>query len=171
MQDIQLSPHFKLSEFTNSATASKYHIDNSLSESHPIEAAIIDNLRKLCIHVLEPLRSYVNSPEYKQSLSLSLSQEIPITIGSGYRCTQLNKLVGGVPHSMHLTGHAADIHIPDTKTGRKWMEWIIDNCEFYKIIWETSDKKHFWIHVSYLEGENLNHVVSYLLKSTKSPNR
>lgn len=156
MNDIQLSPHFKLSEFTKSATASKYHIDNSLSESHPIDAAIIDNLSKLCFHVLEPLR---------------VAMGVPITIGSGYRCTVLNTLVGGVPHSMHLTGHAADIHIPDTQTGRKWMEWIIDNCEFYKIIWETSDKKHFWIHVSYLEGENLNHVVSYLLKSTKSPNR
>lgn len=156
MQDIQLSPHFKLSEFTNSATASKYHIDNSLSETCPIDAAIIDNLSKLCIHVLEPLR---------------VAMGVPITIGSGYRCTTLNKLIGGVPHSMHLTGHAADIHIPDTKTGRKWMEWIIDNCQFYKIIWETADKHHFWIHVSYLEGENHNHVVSYLLKSTKSPNR
>lgn len=154
MNDIQLTEHFKLSEFTKSVTASKHHIDNSLSESHPIEAAIIDNLRKLCVHVLEPLR---------------VAMGVPITIGSGYRCTDLNKLVGGVPHSMHLTGHAADIHIPDTVTGRKWMEWIIDNCEFYKIIWETSDKKHFWIHVSYLEGENLNHVVSYLLKPPNHP--
>ena len=33
------------------------------------------------------------------------------------------------------------------------------------------DKKHFWIHVSYLEGENHNHIVSYLLKSSKAPNR
>ena len=73
--------------------------------------------------------------------------------------------------TMHLTGHAADIHIPNNATGRKWMEWIIDNCQFYKMIWETADKKHFWIHVSYLEGENLNHVVSYLLKSPQSPNR
>lgn len=156
MKDIQLSPHFKLSEFTRSATASKYGIDNSLSETHPIDAAIIDNLRKLCIHVLEPLR---------------VAMGVPITIGSGYRSTVLNKLVGGVPHSMHLTGHAADIHIPGTATGRKCMEWIIVNCQFYKIIWETADKQHFWIHVSYLEGENLNHVVSYLLKSAKSPNR
>lgn len=156
MKDIQLTEHFRLSEFTRSATASARGIDNSLSESNPLQAAIINNLRKLCVNVLEPLR---------------VAMGVPITIGSGYRSTKLNKLVGGVAHSMHLTGHAADIHIPNNTTGRKWMEWIIDNCQFYKIIWETADKKHFWIHVSYLEGENLNHVVSYLLKSAQSPNR
>lgn len=156
MADIQLTKHFKLSEFTYSSTALAQGIDNSLSETNAIEAAIIDNLRKLCVNVLEPLREAMG---------------VPITIGSGYRCTALNNLVGGVNYSMHLTGHAADIHIPDTATGRKWMEWIIDNCQFYKIIWETADKKHFWIHVSYLEGENLKQVVRYLLKSSKSPNR
>lgn len=156
MNDILLSPHFRLSEFTRSATASKYGINNTLDPNNPLHAEIINNLRKLCVNVLEPLR---------------VAMGVPITIGSGYRCTQLNKAVGGVAHSMHLTGLAADIHIPDNATGRKWMEWIIDNCEFYKIIWETADKKHFWIHVSYLEGENLNHVVSYLLKSPQSPNR
>lgn len=166
MNDIQLSPHFRLSEFTRSATALKYGIDNTLDPNNPLHAEIINNLRKLCVNVLEPLRQH-----FFDDLPPKQGESKGVTIGSGYRSTRLNKAVGGVAHSMHLTGHAADIHIPDNATGRKWMEWIIDNCEFYKIIWETADKKHFWIHVSYLEGENLNHVVSYLLKSPQSPNR
>ena len=48
--DIQLSRHFRLSEFTRSATAIRYGIDNE-PDVDSVEA-----LQNLCIHVLEPLR-------------------------------------------------------------------------------------------------------------------
>lgn len=49
MQDIQLSEHFKLSEFTKSVTADELGICN---EPTDIE---IGHLRLLCIYLLEPL--------------------------------------------------------------------------------------------------------------------
>ena len=36
---------------------------------------------------------------------------VPITITSGYRCSQYNKKIGGVSNSRHCSGEAADIHI------------------------------------------------------------
>jgi uncharacterized protein YcbK (DUF882 family) len=35
----------------------------------------------------------------------------PITITSGFRCSEYNRKVGGVANSRHKSGEAADIHI------------------------------------------------------------
>jgi len=145
MEDIQLTEHFKLSEFINSPTAKARGIDNTPSES------VINNLRNLCEQVLEPLR---------------VAMGVPITIGSGYRCPALNKAVGGVSNSQHMTGEAADIHLPSTAIGREWMKWIMMETDFDQCIFETADKKRFWIHVSCKTDrtKNRHHVISYLLK-------
>lgn len=139
---MQLTEHFSLQEFTRSDTARCLGIDNT----PPPEA--IDNLRRLCIHVLEPLRRHVAHP---------------IHINSGYRCPTLNLAVVGRPESLHLQGCAADLRIPSTREGREWMTWIIDHCTFNKVIWETADRRRYWIHVSYVEGQNQGHVVPFLL--------
>ena len=34
----------------------------------------------------------------------------PMKVNSGYRCKELNEIVGGVPSSQHVKGEAADIH-------------------------------------------------------------
>lgn len=36
--------------------------------------------------------------------------DVDFTINSGYRCTRLNDIVGGVKNSLHTKGLAADIH-------------------------------------------------------------
>ena len=56
---------------------------------------IVQNLQKLCVLVLQPLRDILGAPVY---------------INSGYRSKRLNARVGGVPNSRHLQGRAADIH-------------------------------------------------------------
>ena len=53
-----------------------------------------NNLKNLCKYVLEPLREAAG---------------IPIKVNSGYRCPEVNTLVGGVKNSQHLKGQAADI--------------------------------------------------------------
>ena len=85
---MQLSAHFTLQELTRSATAERLNIQNAFT------ADVVDNLQRLCTEVLEPLRAHLGHP---------------ITINSGYRCPALNKAVGGVQNSFHLTGRAADI--------------------------------------------------------------
>lgn len=135
MTDIQLTPHFRLSEFTRSATASRMNIDNSLNPDNPQHAKIISNLKNLCVQVLEPLREHAGKP---------------ILVGSGYRCPSLNKAVGGVPNSQHQTGEAADIHLYTNAEGREWFTWLMDNTAFDQLLFERESptSNHYWIHVS-----------------------
>ena len=146
---MQLTEHFTLEEFTTSSTAKARGIDNSVSSQR-----VVDNLRNLCEQVLEPLRSYANQP---------------ITISSGYRCKALNKVVGGARNSQHMTGEAADIHIPlydfkdstgsrltDIQLARDWMQWLTDNTDFDQLILETVNRRIFWIHVSCKRDRSLN---------------
>lgn len=148
MKDLQLTEHFKLSEFTRSGTATKYGIDNTPNEEQ------IANLKALCENVLEPLRQHFN---------------VPIIIGSGYRCPQVNNHpdVRGATNSQHMTGQAADIHIPDTATGSAWFEWMEDNLLFDQLIKEKSTKtsKSFWIHVSFRKDGKNRQQVKFLIKN------
>lgn len=141
-----LSPHFKLSEFTNSETARQKKIDNTPSLS------VVENLQTLCINVLEPLRNAFDTP---------------IIIGSGYRCPQLNTVVGGVRNSQHMTGEACDIHLPDRVTGKKWFLWIREKLVFDQLIMEraTKDSTRYWIHVSFKKSGNRKQVIEDLIKN------
>lgn len=145
MNNLQLTPHFKLSEFTNSSLAEIYLIDNTLDPENPIHQPIISNIQNLCVKVLEPLRMYVKRP---------------ITLSSGYRCPQLNRAVSGAAKSQHMAGEAADIHIPFVSSSSSglyrtnmvvlelYFNWIISNCDFDQIIKETANGRIWWIHVS-----------------------
>lgn len=146
MRDQQLTPHFKLSEFTKSSTATARHIDNTPNDEQ------IANLKALCENVLEPLRNHFN---------------VPIIIGSGFRCPKLNKAVGGAANSQHQYGEAADIHIPDEATGKRWFVWLMDNVPFHQLIWEksTPSSTHHWIHVAFKRNStNKQQVIQNLVK-------
>ena len=80
--------YFTLSELTYSATARQRGIRNEPDETQK------ENLRKLVENLLDPIRERWGKP---------------ILVTSGFRSQQLNKAVGGVRNSEHLTGCAADI--------------------------------------------------------------
>ena len=149
MNNFQLTPHFKLSEFTKSSTATARKIDNTPSEQ------VISNLKLLCEQVLEPLRVHFNCP---------------IIIGSGNRSPALNKAVGGVKNSQHMTGEAADIHLPNNETGRKWFLWMMDNLKFDQLIMEksTPTSTRYWIHVSFSRHRCRQQVIQKLMKHPKA---
>ena len=96
----------------------------------------VGNLQQLCLHVLEPLRAHLGHA---------------VRINSGYRSPRLN---------------AADIFIPDAKTGREWFAWMMDNLPFDQLIWETASAgKACWIHVGYRgAGRNRQQVIGHLVK-------
>ena len=141
----RISKNFTLDELTASATAKQMHI---------INAPGVDEVCNLCalVHnVLQPLRDAMGES---------------IKIGSGYRCPQLNKAVGGVATSQHMKGEAADLCIDgDMKKGKRWFEWIKSHCQFDQLIWEHNSKGTYWVHVSYrAEGKNRRQVIDNLLK-------
>ena len=142
---IILSEHFRLTEFTTSLVAVTRRIDNT----PPLSA--VGNLQQLCLHVLEPLRAHLGHA---------------VRINSGYRSPRLNAAVGGVKTSDHTHGCAADIFVPDAKTGREWFAWMMDNLPFDQLIWETaSSGKACWIHVGYRgAGRNRQQVIGHLVK-------
>ena len=141
----QLTPHFSVEEFARSATADRLGIASR------VPAALLPNLRTLCVEVLEPLRAYAGKP---------------IVISSGYRCPALNRAVGGASQSQHLRGEAADLHLPSTAEGRAWFRWLMDNTTFDQLIWEHNRQGTCWIHVSCKADprQNRNRVVSSMRK-------
>ena len=139
---MKITEHFSLVEFTQSDTAESKGIDNTPDEK------TIENIKHLCIEVLEPLRRYVDQP---------------VVISSGYRSKALNKAVGGVRNSQHMTGEAADIKGNKDQL-REWMAWIMDNCRFDQLILEHNKAGLYWIHVSYSTKHNRQCVISSILK-------
>lgn len=124
---MQLSEHFTLEELTLSDFAVRHGIDNTPTNE------VIDNLRQLCVHVLEPLRTLIGKP---------------IGITSGYRSPLVNQAIGGAKTSQHVKGQAADIHVsgitvPELFAIVKSSGIKVDQCisEFDR-----------WVHVSYGGG-------------------
>ena len=128
--------HFTIDELCRSDTARSRGIDNTPTED------VKRNLEALVGNVLDPLREWYGKPIY---------------VNSGYRCPALNKAVGGVANSQHLTGQAADIDVNDRAENRKLMKHIEDNLDFDQLIWENGGA---WVHVSYRpDGKNRRQVL------------
>lgn len=141
----KLSCNFTLEELTASATAKARGIKNAPSTQEVV------NLTALAQNVLQPLREWWGQP---------------ITIGSGYRCPELNKAVGGVSNSQHMKGQAVDLFIDgDIAKGRKWFEYIKNHLPFDQLIMEHNAKGTYWVHVSFDPfGCNRKQVINELLK-------
>ena len=135
---MNLSAHVTLAEFENSPTATTHGINNKMSLSQ------IESAKLLCENVFEPLRIHLNTP---------------IKISSGFRCLQVNKMIGGAKSSQHTKGEAMDLQI-----GAKGFIFIKDKLDFDQLIWEFgNDEEPQWVHVSYKKGRNRKQV----LKATK----
>ena len=82
-----ISKNYSFSEFVRSETAAREGWDNTIPEQYKA------NIVRLCTSVLQPISDATGWTNI---------------ISSGYRSSQLNKAVGGVDGSLHLTGCAAD---------------------------------------------------------------
>ena len=125
--------YFSIQELTASATALREGIDNRPSKcAYHLLHVLIDQL-------LGPIREAWGEP---------------IVVSSGYRCKQLNALVGGVKNSHHILGCAADIIAGNRADHRKLFKMIQKmqqegRIKFTQLIWEGDGR---WIHVSYVPG-------------------
>ena len=122
--------HFTLRELIKSDTAIRKGIKNVPNKQEE------QNLTALVDKILDPLRE-----AYKK----------PIIVTSGFRCEELNRLVGGSKTSQHRTGQAVDIRtISDTpEENKKLYDLIIElNLPFDQLI---NEYNFDWVHVSFSE--------------------
>lgn len=87
---MNLTKDFTLEEFLRSQEAAR------MGRDIIADAPTIENLKRLCVLILQPLRD-----ELGRSIHVS----------SGYRPAWLNTLIGGAPTSAHQFGCAADIEV------------------------------------------------------------
>ena len=149
---VFIMKHFSISELTASATALREGIDNRPSKcAYHLLHVLVDQL-------LDPIREAWGKP---------------IIVSSGYRCKELNAMVGGVKNSHHLLGCAADITVPQGgKIGSAMSEHLPlgggreganrrlfnliqqmqqeGQIRFTQLIWEGEGR---WIHISYVPSD------------------
>lgn len=128
---MKLSEHFTYDEMVASATAKRLGLCNAP------DAEGIDNLKRLCETVLEPVRVRYGKP---------------IIVTSGYRSPSVNRAVGGAKNSEHIYGSAADIRsVSDTiEDNRKLFNLIVQMIKDGEIeVRQLIDEYNYnWVHCS-----------------------
>ena len=138
-KQAKLSQHFSLGELTKTSAKG---VDNT-----PSHAAVL-NLKNLCENWLEPLRQRYNKP---------------ILINSGFRSEAVNKAIGGVKGSNHLTGCAVDIRVTGIEQAIRYACILLDISAKYErdydeLLIERSPKGGYWLHFAVRPKENRRKV-------------
>lgn len=128
---MKLSNNFTLEEMSHSNTAKRLGIENIPNREQT------ENLRKLVVRLLQPLRDI-----YKE----------PFIINSGFRSETANKAVGGVPTSQHMKGQAADVQVKDPR--RLLTALLKSRLNFDQAILYPT-----FLHLSYNSGNNRKQVL------------
>jgi zinc D-Ala-D-Ala carboxypeptidase len=121
-----ISPHFTIEELTYSGTADEYNIDNTP------DAVALEQLSLLANETLEGIRTICDTK--------------PMIISSGYRCRQINAMIGGAADSAHLYGCAVDFTIPNFGSVRDVchaIEPYLQELGIDQLIHENDS----WVHV------------------------
>jgi len=177
----KLSEHFTLGEMTKS---------NSHPEVYNIPShEAIANLKRVCTWLEVLRRRYneryvVNRRDFSTSLEMTgggtldmttapvssrLSEahgeisERPILINSGYRSPQLNKKIGGVAGSNHLTGCAVDIRVVDMEQLIRYATILLDYADeskqyFDELLIERNRYGAIWLHFAVRPFSNRRRV-------------
>ena len=130
-KETKLSEHLTLAELCKTRTG----IENVPNEAQ------VENLRRVC-RWLERLRKRWND-KYGDG-------DDPIIINSGFRSEAVNKAVGGVPTSNHLTGCAVDIRCIGMEQALRYAAILLDISDmsredFDELLIEQK-RNVVWIH-------------------------
>ena len=87
----------------------------------------------------------------------------PLHINSGYRSPQLNKKVGGVAGSNHLTGCAVDIRVLGTEQLIRYANILLDYADesgqdFDELLIEKKRYGAMWLHFAVRPFSNRRNV-------------
>ena len=138
-KNAKLSEHFTLGELCKTSAKG---VDNT-----PSHAAVL-NLKNLCENWLEPLREKGGGP---------------ILINSGFRSEAVNKAIGGVKGSNHLTGCAVDIRVTGLEQAIRYACILLDISEeskrdYDELLIERSPKGTYWLHFAVRPKDNRRKV-------------
>lgn len=120
-----LSKYFTWKEVTDSETARKFRLDNS------VPAALVPTVQKTALH-LDAVRLLLGHP---------------VLVNSWYRGPAVNWNVGGSTKSQHMRGEAVDFRCPGFGTPLdvcKFLQAHMKDLEIDQLIYEIS-----WVHISF----------------------
>lgn len=132
-----LSTHFQLKELT---------VTNYKAYGNTPNAAVIENLKRLCNEVLEPIRECLGRK--------------PLYVSSGYRSFLVNKAAGGAANSYHTKGLAADLPFSSASSAIKACFYIL-TCKLplaELILCKRGNS--YWVHVALALPGDLKRIVT-----------
>lgn len=132
---MNITENFTMQELTESQTAIRFGIDNTPDD--------------------QAFRNLVSLAKSLQNIRDLI--DMPLIITSGYRCSELNELIGGSKTSAHMKGFAADIRSHTFGTPYQLCEAIINSpIKFDQLILEFNS----WVHFGLNQGKWRNQVLT-----------
>ena len=150
LDGVRLTPHFTLEEMTHTKVELGY-LDRQ-RQTQPDEQ-VVENLTRVC-QWLEMLRQRWNK-HYGEGND-------PVVVTSGYRCKELNRLVGGCPTTNHLTGCAADIRVAGKEQLLRYVTLLMDisdeiHQDFDELLMERN-ARGYWLHFAVRPNGNRRNI-------------
>lgn len=149
---MNLTEHFTVAEFTDSDTARRHGIDNSLPATLLVEAT------STC-EMLERIRA---------RLSRLVGQPVPIIVTSGYRCLALNRVIGSGDGSDHVRAAAVDFKAPKFGTAFQLatiLAPLVGELGIGQLIHEFGS----WVHVSTrVPSKPVNRIITISRRGTEA---
>ena len=128
---IMASPNFSMDELTHSDTAARHGIDNTPNDNQK------ENLYKLAME-MEDVRELLNNK--------------PIFCSSGFRCVELNTLIGSKKTSSHVRGLACDFTARGYGNPNDIVSAIVNSdINYDQLILEYDS----WVHISFCEDKEV----------------
>jgi hypothetical protein len=173
-KQARLSEHFTLGELCKTSVNS---LDGNIPSHEDIE-----NLKRLCPW-LEELRYRYNQRYVSLPLQGEMEEvtkpgrerppltppvgggpEEPVIITSGYRSPVVNKCVGGVYSSNHLTGCAVDIRCTGVEQAIRYAAILLDMADdrredFDELFVERNRKGRYWVHFAVRPKDNRRKIL------------
>ena len=190
LNGLRLSPHFTLGEMTKTSAKGldntpphgavmnlknlcenwlerlreEYNRRYALGRVGTSEGATREGATREGQALLCPLREHRNaSPCVSPCAAPGVLQEEPIVINSGYRSEEVNKAIGGVPTSNHLTGCAVDIRVAGVEQLLRYAVILLDIADgtkrdFDELLLERNKKCGLWLHFAVRPSGNRRKV-------------
>ena len=175
MEIVQLNSNAKLSEHLASPSEAALGHSNKLDGSHLSPNFTLGELTKSGSHPEvynipshEAIANLTNLTKWLEVLRKRYNAkygvgEEPIRINSGYRSPQLNKKIGGVATSNHLTGCAVDIRVLGMEQLIRYAAILLDYAkeskqEFDELLIEKNRYGAIWLHFAVRPSGNRRKV-------------